>query len=511
MRPSPTADNDVSAPTTGLVAAPGLRTRRLRAAALAVVLTVVLVLPTLTGCGDSLPAPGHTPTATAVSSTVPSGVPADIPDTLAEEIRWQRVIDEDNAEVYHVNGVMAGASGPIVVTAHGALGLDPDTGETTWSFRDPELTGSITGYGAVSSERARGRAVLSPDGTRLVIGLGAGTFGTRLVALDTATGEVLFEHLVTGYAIVSERSVDLHIQVTDHVVMAEREVVSLEDGSLVATLPEDPAVVDGDRTCVRTDLDYCSSYWPGSQGGHSTLILDSTCWAPGDTDTSWCELTLAPDTDPTASRQVGGFVPIDRTTGDAEGQSNVAGENLDDVFPVLTPPIIDGWTVRYSDSDAAYTALSTNGADPLALPLEAVSLDALVDADDAAPVPLGASGRTVRDYGARTLAIVGADPSSAGVIFDPATRQVQDADEAVEQAVGPGYLDALAVTRSGADLDVTGPDGNVVLHLTSDDAGVEVSDAYLVQAPGVIVAVDHHRRTTAQGGKADETVIFGIG
>ncbi|PHP52776.1 hypothetical protein [Actinomyces ruminis] len=405
---------------------------------------------------------------------------ADIPEALGQQVRWQRVIDNNDAEIYHVEGVLAGASGPIIVTGHGAMGLDPETGETTWSYRDPETTVSVTGYGVVSAERAHGQAVLSPDGTRLVLGLSTATdnYATRLVGLDTATGEVLFDHTVTGYAILTERAVDLHIQVTDHVVMAEREVISLEDGTVLATLPPDPAVVDGNRQCLRTDVESCDSYWPGSQGGHSTLILDSTCWSPGLTATSWCELTLAPDDNPTASRRVGGFVPIDRSTGDAEGQSNVDGDNLDDVYPVLTPPVLDGWAIRYSDADAAYAAMRDDEADPLSLPLEAVSLDALVGTDDISPVPLGASGQTVRDYGARTLAVVGAnaDPGDT-VVFDPATRQVQGVDQALEQGTGPTYLDALTVTRSGSDLDITRPDGSVALHLAEYDARIEHTDA----------------------------------
>ncbi len=474
----------------------------------------------LAGCTDSTPiatpsTASPTPTTAAVSVTAPAGMAADIPAALGQQVRWRHVIDNNDAEIHPVWGVMAGASGPIVVTGHGAMGLDPETGETTWSYRDPEATVSVTGYGVVSAQRAHGQAVLSPDGTRLVLGLSAGTgsFATRLVGLDTGTGEVLFDHEVTGYAIVTERAVDLHIQVTDHVVMAEREVISLEDGSVLSTLPPDPAVVDGERQCLRTDVGSCESFWPGSQGGHSTLILDSTCWSPGPTATSWCELTLAPDDDPTASRRVGGFVPIDRATGDAEGQSNVAGENLDGVYPVLTPPVLDGWAIRYSDANSAYAAMRDEDADPLSLPLEAVSLDALVSTDDVAPVPLGSSGRTVRDYGARTLAVVGADGNSGdAVVFDPATRQVQDVDQAIEQATGAIYLDALAVTRSGSDLDITRPDGSVALHLAEYEARIEHTAAYLVPAPGVIVAVERHR-TTTEDGKTDESevVIFGVG
>ncbi|WP_146750882.1 hypothetical protein [Actinomyces sp. Z5] len=511
MRTSPADDTRLRPPRPA---------RAIREAALTTAVAIGLVSPMLAGCTDSVPTStpstaSPTPTTAAVSTTAPAGMAADIPDTLGQQVRWQRVIDDDDAEIYHVEGVLAGASGPIVVTGHGAMGLDPETGETTWSYRDPEGTMPVTGYGVVSAERAHGQAVLSPDGTHLVLGLSSSTsnFATRLVGLDTGTGEVLFDHEVTGYAIVSERAVDLHIQVTDHVVMAEREVISLEDGSVLATLPPDPAVVDGDRQCLRTDVGSCESFWPGSQGGHSTLILDSTCWSPGQTATSWCELTLAPDDDPTASRQVGGFVPIDRTTGDAEGQSTVDGDNLDSVCPVLTPPVVDGWVIRYSDVDAAYAAMRDDDADPLSLPLEAMSLDALVSTNDAAPVPLGTSGQTVRDYGARTLAVAGADgkPGDA-VVFDPATRQVQGVDQALEQGTGAVYLDALTVTRSGRDLDITRPDGSVALHLTEYDARIEHTDAYLVPAPGVIVAVERHR-TTSEDGKTDESevVIFGVG
>ncbi|SDN41277.1 hypothetical protein SAMN05216355_103109 [Actinomyces ruminicola] len=466
--------------------------RRLRPTPTALVATaVVLVLATSAVMVPALSFPSRSVWLTAVR-------PVSVPETLDDDVAWQRVFAADEP----VRGVIAGSFTPIVVTDHGVLGLDPNSGYTDWVHTRPAETIAL-GDCADGPKGASCHAALSPNRAHLVIAYDAGPTRTLFVGIDTATGRVAFEHM-HQYTYPPQADQRARVQITDHVVMIDQDILSLEDGSVLATAPRVrfPACA-GDADCATSKPVFASFF----QGGHSTLILGAHC--PSDRS-GWCELTLVPDDDLTAITTVGGFVPAANGSG---------------------PVVVDGWSVRYRNPDAAYQELEESGADSKTRSLEAVSLDALSGAVAGPAVALGDLTAPVDDDGTRTLRLQG---PSTDVVFDPATGQVGTVQELTEQAYGFGYLDTLtascsgdAVTEDGRDLEVLRADNTTAVRLSyadiqdSDNASSAApryrDDGYLVPAPGIIALVCSRSASTGGAGAsapADsggaETVIIGL-
>ncbi|SHE24940.1 hypothetical protein [Actinomyces glycerinitolerans] len=467
----------------------------------------------------TIPSLMYAPTSVQVAATEP----APIPETLTDEVRWERVIEYDRDD--DIKGVIAGAAGPIVVTKHGAMGLAPDTGETTWSYTRPADLDSI-GRDCNTREQAYCTAVLTPDRTRLIMGYGYHPLETEFVVLNTFTGEVVFEHVYRDLSKLEENRGRPWIywypsvQVTDHVLVVEQEVLSLTDGSLLRTLPDEraPKLNLGNRSeCPRDDSPRCGGYLPPSRAGHSTLILGITCWSPDNdpenyVDYPWCEMEVAPDSDPSAVSTASGIVPPDPDRWESDSV------------------VVDGWTVRYADPDAAYEELSRHNlmeeATSLSFPLEAVSLDALAGVDDAEPVALGSLNRPEHYEGAHTLALLGAaGPNETATVqtwFDPVTRQAFTRDDIDAHPSGPGYLDSLRPTKSRTNdsIDLLHPDDTIAMHVDYPNQQ-EILDyeseypPYLVQAPGTVAIVDHcsiwRTDTNDPAPTGYETVIYGVG
>ncbi len=436
--------------------------------------------------------------------------PVTVPDTLDDDVAWQRVFEETEP----VLGVIAGTFSPLVITDHGVLGLDPNSGYTDWIQTRPASTIRIGNCDGGQRE-ASCYAALSPDRTHLVIAYGAGPTRTLFVGIDTATGNIAFEHM-HHHSNRYWSGNDNRLQITDHVLMVDDDVLSLTDGSVLATVPDTrfPTCED-DWGCATSGWEPASFF----QGGHSTLILGTYC--PSDRE-GWCELTLAPDDNPTAITTVVGVVPAGSQAG---------------------PVVVDGWTVRYRDPAAVYTELAEQDRDAVKAvthPLDAVSLDALSGAAPTPAVPLGDLTTPMRNHAARTLRVqAGSSPGSADVVFEPATGKAYTVQELIERASGRGYLDALTTTRSdaasspqGMGLDVVASDGTVAVHLDREDmegdAAVSTADqrylddGYLVPAPGIIALVcsrsaaaadpDGSAQTASGAGSSEgtETVVVGL-
>ncbi|SHE24935.1 hypothetical protein [Actinomyces glycerinitolerans] len=440
----------------------------------------------------ALMAPSQVYVSQSVQVPVTDGQP--VPETLGNHFAWQRVFDRQDEG--RVHGVIPGSVGPIVITEHGAQGLDPSTGETTWSYHREAQTTLLAFNSAPcdEEEQAHCHAALSPDRTHLVI-VYAGAGGDLFVSLNTTTGEVAFERTVTDW-----RDREVPIQITDHIVTAGTELLSLTDGSVVAELPDhdtgsDQSEAQWPKYVHSSDPEAPRVYSPFLQGGHSTLILGVNCsdLGIGSEYATWCEITVAPDTDPEATRTVEGIVPV-----------------FED-WDYTGIAIADGWTVRYSDPAAVHESLGTRfGTDSLGYSIEAVNLDALSGVDaDAQPVTLGDSDRPIPPNAASTLGI--RDPEAyayrfyrpaLSAVFDPMTEQVHSAGDLTEQATGRGYLDTLVVEKSVdySGLDVLDLNEKVVLHLslsqiaspedfaTANDTPL-VSNGYLVPAPGTVALV----------------------
>ncbi|WP_210580042.1 hypothetical protein [Actinomyces succiniciruminis] len=479
--------------------------RPTRSATIAAVLALAVGAVTL-----ALPAEHYA----AKSVQVPAAPAQPVPESLSDSATWRRTIQIPNTgDLHPIGGVIAGAAGPIVITDHGAMGLDPSTGETTWSYT---RSGNLVTFGddyCWKEGNAWCYAAISPDLSRLVLGYDAGWLGTPLVALDTTTGEVVFEYI---YNYDSMARLGPNIQVTDQVLRAGRNVLSLRDGSIQSTLPYSTFYeYENPHYCGDRNIKRCWKYPGPTQGGHSTLVYGAICGNPSqpeniepkDNHNRWCALLTAPDDDPTALTLVDAVVPTSRDA----------------------PEYVGGWTVRYADPDAAFTELSRHQdpeeVDTLSFPLEAVSLDALAGVDDAEPVALGSLNRPEYNRSTRTLAVLGAAPTAEEATvqarFDPVTRTVYHVDDAHSALSGPGYLDDLRLSSPQAQegIDLVRSDGTVALHLDyySEDPAQEPyytsNDApYIVQAPGVIAVVDlHSAQDSSSDGYRHELVVYGIG
>ncbi|WP_136194240.1 hypothetical protein [Actinomyces procaprae] len=475
-------------------AAPRPLQRRLRptpTALAAAVLTLVIAASTVIVPYLSFPDRARSVWLTAVR-------PVTVPDTIDDDVAWQRVFDETEP----VRGVVAGAFTPMVITDHGVLGLDPNSGYTDWIQTRAASTIAIGDCDSDQRE-ASCYAALSPNRAHLVIAYGAGPTRTLLVGIDTATGRIAFEHM-HHHSNPDWSGTENHLQITDHVLMVDDDVLSLTDGSLLTTVPETRLpVCEDDWGCAISGWEPASFF----QGGHSTLILGTYC--PSDRE-GWCELTLAPDDDPTAITTVDGIVPAGRHGG---------------------PVVVDGWTVRYHAPDTVYQKLadqSQDTAETTVHPLDAVNLDALSGATPTSVVPLGDFTAPVQNHAARTLRVqAGSSADSTDAVFDPATGQVSAVQALTERASGRGYLDILTTRRSGSTsspddvgFDIVAPDGATAVHLDRDaiEGHTAVSaadqryldDGYLVPAPGII-ALACSRSATAEDPDGSARVSFGSG
>ncbi|MDO4899714.1 hypothetical protein [Actinomyces sp.] len=481
--------------------------RRLRltpTALAAAAITLLIAASTLTLPSLSFPVRARSVWLTAVR-------PVAVPDTVDDDVAWQRVFEETEP----VLGVIAGTFSPLVITDHGVLGLDPNSGYTDWIQTRPASTIKI-GDCDGGQQEASCYAALSPNRAHLVIAYDAGPTRTLFVGIDTATGRIAFEHM-RHHSNHDWSGRENRLQITDHVLMVDDEVLSLADGSVLATaVPEARfPVCEDDWGCATSGWEPASFF----QGGHSTLIVGAYC--PSDRR-GWCELALAPDVNPTAITIVGGVVP--------------AGSQA-------SPVVVDGWTVRYRDPDAVKTELveqATGAAEAVTHPLDAVSLDSLSGAAPTPVVPLGNLAAPVREHATRTLRVqAGSSAGSADVVFEPATGKAGTVQELSERASGRGYLDALATRRSGSTsspeevgFDVVAPDGTVAVHLDPEDiegyTAVSaadqryLNDGYLAPAPGIIALVcsrsaaaegpDGSARASSGAGNSGstETVVVGL-
>ncbi|SHE24938.1 hypothetical protein [Actinomyces glycerinitolerans] len=472
---------------------------------------MLTVIFTLTIGGTVLAAPARLYAAESVQVAA-APAPA-IPESLSDTAAWQLTLDYEDTRV---EGVVAGAAGPILVTDHGAMGLDPHTGETTWSYTRPAKT---VHFGAGCWEASIWcYGVLSPDRNHLVLGYDAGRLGTPLVVLNTANGEVAFEHYYSdrtwrgkNRGTEFDRREGPSIQVTDNVLWVGQEILSLTDGSLQATLSDDYDARYGSEDCPRDDVQSCRQLFPPEHGGHSTLVLGSTCWNPNyvyeENDQSvWCEVAIAPDDDPTGIITVDAVVP-----------KSAAWPRL--VFA-------DGWTVRYADPEAAYATLSEQTSreqtEKLNFPLEAVSIDALSGTESAPSIPLGEFNGPIDDYWMHprtiTLFQAQANPDETGSrsVFDTTSGHIYTYDELAEQTSGYTYLDSLRFSSNGASTNVIRTDDSIALLLRNLDLNRSALpgddlDTNLLQAPGVIAVVARQYTYTVNGDlDRTTTVIVGF-
>ena len=355
----------------------------------------------------------------------PDGDPPARPTSIGTGVAWSR-------DIPGLLEVAAGAAGPVILTQEGIAALDPGDGSTLWSYRRPGArytriaqsygdNGPVNSYLITSPNRRHVALAITGPQDKEKDSYSSENNNHLVIVLDTLTGRITGEHPSTG----------LRIQLTDSVILTGNTAHSLTDGRRLWSI-EGSGRVTSQYDCRA----YCGP------AGHKSLVLRR----------DGRNLTLIPDTDPTATT-VATNITLDRYS---------AGEE-----PLV---ITNGWTVRYTEvllkdeGDLEFTPVSGWHA-------QAVTLDSLAGLEDEPPVDLGRTAglNSVASRATGTLALRPADDENSfhkieraggpwvGAVFDPATRTVTPASEYAGPAVAKI---GLVAGRDGGAIALQPGDGS---------------------------------------------------
>lgn len=355
----------------------------------------------------------------------PDGDPPARPTSIGTGVAWSR-------DIPGLLEVAAGAAGPVILTKEGIAALDPGDGSTLWSYRRPGArytriaqsygdNGPVNSYLITSPNRRHVALAIAGPQDKEKDSYSSENNNHLVIVLDTLTGRITGEHPSTG----------LRIQLTDSVILTGNTGHSLIDGRRLWSI-EGSGRVTSQYDCRA----YCGP------AGHKSLVLRR----------DGRNLTLIPDTDPTATT-VATNITLDRYS---------IGEN-----PLV---IANGWTVRHTEAlpedegDLEFTPVSGWHA-------QAVTLDSLAGLEDEQPVDLGRTAglNSVASRATGTLALRPADDENSfnkieraggpwvGAVFDPATRTVTPASEYAGPAVAKI---GLVAGRDGGAIALQPGDGS---------------------------------------------------
>ena len=335
------------------------------------VLAPVVALTAVVAAGHFLlPAAAISHTTASPSANLPER-----PSRIGSDVAWSR-------EAPGLLGVVAGAAGPVILTEEGVTALNPVDGSTLWSYQRPnaqydyhdklsEIRYMAVSRTMVASPTGRHVALLI-NGPQTALSKSSPVYKeyTYLtLVFDTITGRITGEHSSNG----------LRLQLTDSTLLDGNKAYSLTTGELLWALADSDTVEHGGYS---------------GPAGHRSFIIDKDRG----------NLTLIPDTDPTAMSKVQG-IAIDPRRG--------------------VPAIVDGWTAQYTEP---LPELDESGFPyyPVAeWNTRAVTLDSLAGLEDETPVDLG------RTAGAN---LVASRASGALVTYPPYDKS---AFEQAEQSGGP--------------------------------------------------------------------------
>lgn len=273
--------------------------------------------------------------------SVSKNLPA-YPTSLASEPAWVKDID-------NVLDIAAGVAGPVIHTADGVMGLNPEDGSVLWSYERPgstyiEIFGSLPNF---IGDRLHRTLAVSPNRRYVAFRLaGPGKTGDGrgigqpaiTIVLDTATGRVAIDHLSDGGA----------LQITDSAIM---------DGSKIYAIDSDVETWDFDKH--KSDSSNQRTTYSGT-AGHSTFIVNVEADSEGSQDENsalYGRLYLVSQDDPD---QIHTSPPS--------------------ALMIETPDAIciDGWTAIYRDG----APTSANGSFHQGWAMQAVTLDSLLSEED---------------------------------------------------------------------------------------------------------------------------------
>ena len=367
--------------------------------------------------------------AAAISHTTasPSANLPERPSRIGSDVAWSR-------EAPGLLGVVAGAAGPVILAEEGVTALNPVDGSTLWSYRRPharydyhdklsEIRYMAVSRTMVASPTGRHVALLI-NGPQTALSKSSPAYEeyTYLtLVFDTITGRITGEHPSNGW----------RLQLTDSTLLDGNEAYSLTTGELLWSLKD-------------SDMSKHGGY--SGPAGHRSFIIEKDRG----------NLTLVPDTDPTAMSKVQG-IAIDPRRG--------------------VPAIVDGWTAQYTEPLPELDEYGFPRYPVAEWNTRAVTLDSLAGLEDETPVDLGraaganlvasrASGALVTYPPYDKSAFEQAEQSGGPLleaVFDPTTRTVTPAS----QYAGP------AAAKVGF---VAHPEGGAIsLHPGDGSPGVTIS------------------------------------
>ena len=319
----------------------------------AISLTPIIALSLLTSTAHYFVTPFIHSTSAGPHKTAPTAT------TINTKTSWVK----DMAGVDHV---IAGSTGPIVISSEGITALEPAHGSTLWTYG--ATLNTLYAFTSPNRDYLALRARIPDDlGINSEEYLSASDPPETTLVFDTRTGTPVIKHMSHGGS----------LQLTDSALLDGDTAYSLKDG----------------RT-LWSDSDTIDTTFMGA-AGHSTFIVSTFEQDNEDTDEEkWAgtsSIAVAPDTNPSASTR------IDNLLIDPMVVDNLRSRSYSDDMGV-NPVIISGWAAQFTNQ-------SDKNGNPTA---QAINIDqaSKSDSSNMDRIPLGAASgiNEVASTASQTLA-----------------------------------------------------------------------------------------------------------
>ena len=284
----------------------------------AISLTPIIALSLLTSTAHYFVTPF-----THNTSSAPHKTPS-IPTTIDTKTSWVK-------DMVGVDRVIAGSTGPIVISSEGITALEPAHGSTLWTYG--ATLNTLYAFTSPNRDYLALRARIPDDlGINSEEYLSASDPPETTLVFDTRTGTPVIKHMSHGGS----------LQLTDSALLDGDTAYSLKDGRK-----------------LWSDSDAIDTTFMGA-AGHSTFIVSTFEQDNEDTDEEkWAgtsSIAVAPDTNPSASTR------IDNLLIDPMVVDNLRSRSYSDDMGA-NPVIISGWAAQFtnqSDKNGNPTAQAIN-------------------------------------------------------------------------------------------------------------------------------------------------------
>ena len=319
----------------------------------AISLTPIIALSLLTSTAHYFVTPFIHSTSAGPHKTAPTAT------TINTKTSWVK-------DMVGVDRVIAGSTGPIVISSEGITALEPAHGSTLWTYG--ATLNTLYAFTSPNRDYLALRARIPDDlGINSEEYLSASDPPETTLVFDTRTGTPVIKHMSHGGS----------LQLTDSALLDGDTAYSLKDG----------------RT-LWSDSDTIDTTFMGA-AGHSTFIVSTFEQDNEDTDEEkWAgtsSIAVAPDTNPSASTR------IDNLLIDPMVVDNLRSRSYSDDMGV-NPVIISGWAAQFTNQ-------SDKNGNPTA---QAINIDqaSKSDSSNMDRIPLGAASgiNEVASTASQTLA-----------------------------------------------------------------------------------------------------------